>query len=101
MVPLLKFIEEVTQPGDRIGHICTLSDWDYTFFARDFSREVIPIKKSELKRGKTRVMEENELDFLIISIDESEALTSPDLVLPSRRPKRFFRIISRANHQEI
>ena len=100
MVPLLKFIEAVTQPGDRIGHICTLSDWDYPFFARDFSRQVIPIEESKLKQGEARIMEENELDFLFISIDESEALTSPDRVLPASRPKRFFRIISRANHQE-
>jgi 4-amino-4-deoxy-L-arabinose transferase-like glycosyltransferase len=97
MVPLLQFIEKVTQPGDRIGHVCNLTDWDYSFFGRGFSREVIPIKRYLLKRGKSRVMEENELDYLIISIDKSKALTSTDLVLPSSMPNQFFRIISKAN----
>ncbi len=83
MVPFFQFIEEITRPGDRIGHVCNLSDWDYSFFARDFSRKVIPIKRSELKGGEAQVMEKNELDFLIISIDKSEALISPDLVLPA------------------
>jgi 4-amino-4-deoxy-L-arabinose transferase-like glycosyltransferase len=99
IVPFLQFIEQVTIPGTRIGHICRVGDWDYIFFGRDFSRSVIPIKRPELKRGETRVMEKNELDFLIISIDKSEALTSPDLVLPTNKRKRFFRIISRHNWQ--
>jgi hypothetical protein len=96
MVPIFRFIEKETRPGDRIGHVCTLLDWDYPFFARDFSREVIPIKKSELKKGGTRVMEENELDFLIISMKKSKAHISFDLALPAIRKNRFFGIITKS-----
>jgi 4-amino-4-deoxy-L-arabinose transferase-like glycosyltransferase len=93
VVPFLQFLEEAAPPGSRIGHICTLSDWDYPFFGRDFSREVIPIKPTELKKGVSKIIKKNKLDFLIISINEAQAINSYDLVLPANSPKRYFRII--------
>jgi len=98
IVPFLQFIEEATQSGNRIGHICGVDDWDYPFFGRDFSRNVIPIKKSELKRGVNEVIEKNELDFLIISINRNEAINPSDFLLKGPR-KRFLRIIPRHNWQ--
>jgi len=99
LVPFLQFIEEATLPGSRIGHICTVDDWDYSFFGRDFSREVIPIKSTELEGGETEIIKKNRLDFLVISMNEMEAINSPDFVLPANKPKRFFRIIPRHNWQ--
>ena len=93
VAPFLQFIEEKVPPGSRIGHICTLDDWDYSFFGRDFSREVIPIRPTELKKGEIEIIKKNKLDFLIISINEVEAINSYHLVLPANSPKRYFRII--------
>ena len=95
MVPLLRFIEEVTRPGDRIGHVCRASDWDYVFFARDFSRFVIPVKKSALKRGEARIMEEMGLDYLVISMKHPWAAKENVRVLPAGRPHRFLHVFSR------
>jgi hypothetical protein len=93
VAPFLRFVEEAIPPGSRIGHICTVDDWDYSFFGRDFSREVIPIRPSELKSGVTAIIKKNKLDFLIISINEIKAINSHDLFLPANKPGRFFRII--------
>jgi hypothetical protein len=93
VVPFLQFLEEAVPPGSRIGHICTVNDWDYLFFGRDFSREVIPIKPTELKRGVKEIIRKNKLDFLIISINKAEAINSYDLVLPASYTNRYFRII--------
>jgi len=99
IIPFLQFIEEATIPGTRIGHVCRIGDWDYAFFGRDFSRKVIPIKKSVLKRGETEVLKKNKLDFLIISLNENEATNSSDFVLPGIKRGSFFRIIPRHNWQ--
>jgi hypothetical protein len=93
VVPFLQFIEEKVPPGSRIGHICTVNDWDYSFFGRDFSREVIPIRPTELKKGEIEIIKKYKLDFLIISINEIEAINSSHLVLPANNLKRYFRII--------
>jgi 4-amino-4-deoxy-L-arabinose transferase-like glycosyltransferase len=93
VAPFLQFIEEAAPAGSRIGHILTLSDWDYQFFGRNFSREVIPIKPTELKKGVRKIIKKNKLDFLIISINKVKAINSNDLVLPANHPKGYFRII--------
>ncbi len=78
--PFMRFIEEFTRSGDRIGSVMKYWRWDYPLFGRDFSRVVIPIRSSEYDGKNEEVMKRYNLDFLIVEIDASEAINCFDPV---------------------
>ena len=93
VIPFMRFIEEVTPKGCRIGHVTSVMDWDYLLFARDFSREVIPIKKAVAADGNMEVFDTYNLDFLVLRQDRSESGDSLHPIFPGVLENAAFRVI--------
>jgi len=101
IIPFMRFIEEVAQKGSRIGHVTTVMDWDYLMFGRDFSRVVIPIKKSELKKGEMGLIEKYQLDYLIIRKNRSDDMSSLNPIFQGVQEGAVLHVFPKTDWKEI
>jgi len=114
MIPFMKFIDEVTVPGNRIGCVMRGDAWIYPFFGRDLSRVVLPIRPDEfdsytnplknlyyITAGERKVMDRHNLDFLVLPIAEQEIAKCPDPVFEHNYTIKHVRVVSRASWERI
>ncbi len=94
MIACQRFLEEVVEPGSKIGVIFINEDWSYPFFRSDFSNSVVYIPRERLKGGAVPLIREYKLDYLFIGVNDLGAINSRGLVFSLNRRGRYCRVVA-------